>query len=97
MPMAYSISATSAYPEIRSYFDDSGQQVRVGPDVLGKQLVVTTDAGPKPAVLSYCDPTAGACTPPAYDESTQKWSVPGPGLKPLSGTLSVWACVERGN
>jgi hypothetical protein len=96
VPMVYSIHATSAYPQISSYFDDSNQQVRVGPDVIGKQLIVSTDVGPKPGLLSYCDATAGDCSAPVYDDVSQKWSAPGPGLKPLAGTVSVWACVERG-
>jgi hypothetical protein len=45
MPAAYSISATSAYPDVDSSFTDGTQTVVAGPYLYGKQLVVTTDLG----------------------------------------------------
>jgi hypothetical protein len=45
MPAAYSVSATSAYPDIDSSFTDGTQTVVAGPYLYGTQLVVTTDLG----------------------------------------------------
>ena len=56
MPAAYSISATSAYPDIDSGFLDAGQTLISGPYDYGSQLVVTTDLGPVGAtLLTYYD------------------------------------------
>jgi len=56
MPAAYSISATSAYPDIDSAFLNGGQTLVAGPYVYGSQLVVTTDLGPGGAtLLTYYD------------------------------------------
>ena len=66
MPAAYAIAATSAYPDIDSYFTDGTQTAVAGPYVYGSQLVVTTDLGPGgPTVLQYMDAVSGLYQPMA--------------------------------
>ncbi len=96
-PGVYSITSTLAYPQIFNFGDDPSGNDVVGPLVFGDQLIVTTDFGPTgPRALTYCDATAGSCDGGVYDDTTQTYSPLGPGVKPLAGTLNVWACVETG-
>ena len=45
MPLAYSVSATAAYPNIDAHYLDAGQSAVGGPYTYGSKLVVTTDFG----------------------------------------------------
>lgn len=61
MPAAYSVSATSAYPSIDSFYLDGGQASVSGPYTYGSRLVVTTDfGGPSMQELTYFDARMGS-------------------------------------
>ena len=106
MPSAYSIAATLAYPQIGNAYETANHRT-LGPVVIGDQLVVTTDFGTTgPLALTYCDAGAGTCgggdllstdTNPGNQVITNTYSPVGTGVKPLAGTLSVWACVQTAN
>ncbi len=94
MPLAYAVSANSAAPNIDGHFVYGIIPPPATDPNVFKPLVVTTDIGPGgPAELRYCDATAGSCAGGVYDPTSRTYSPLGPGLKPMSGTLSVWACV----
>lgn len=97
VPQVYSIAATQAYPQI--LVGALGVNLYSAPIAFGDQVVVSTDLGTTGlGALTYCDPTAGSCTAGTVDPVTLEVITPnGPGLKPLAGTLNVWACVEGGS
>ena len=64
MPASYSVSATSSYPNVDSYFLDGDQTNVAGPYVYGSKLVVTTDFGGEAGqLLTYFDARAGNSQP----------------------------------
>jgi hypothetical protein len=64
MTAAYSIAATSAYPNVDSTFLNGEQTSISGPYVYGSSLVVTTDLGPGgPTLLTYFDATRQVTKP----------------------------------
>ncbi|SPF45187.1 exported hypothetical protein [Candidatus Sulfopaludibacter sp. SbA4] len=107
MPSVYSIAATLAYPQITDAYDTADAKA-IGPVIVGDQLVVTTDYGPTgPLALTYCDASAGgtcgggdlisSVTDPITQVITNTYAPVGTGVKPLAGTVSVWACVLTAN
>jgi len=64
MPASYSVTATSTYPSIDSFYLDDGQQAVSGPYTYGSKLVVTTDFGGTAfQQLTYFDARAGSNKP----------------------------------
>jgi len=97
MPGVYSITSTLAYPEIMYNQLDATGNLVTGPYLFGDQIIVATDFGQAgPHALTYCDATAGTCGGGVFDSITQTYSPLDPGVKPLAGSLTVWACVATG-